>query len=250
MSAHPTPPPVGPVFGGVVSFGEIRQLTMNQPPAAPGPAGGTPAAQGAGRTAPNDPGPVRFLIATSASIVRDRDGADVWRDPAWELRAVRDRLRHCEWAIVDEAPAVSAGQLQAALNRRPHVLHIAAAGTALGPLLQADDGTGTTAVLTWDRLAEYLRGTDDPPRVVVLSGCWNRTATGPLLVEVPVVVGVAPGHPLPCYPKFADAFYDAIAHAQPLGPALAQARTALRDFGARPESAGRAEVHLATTYLS
>jgi CHAT domain-containing protein len=80
----------------------------------------------------------------------------------------------------------------------------------------------------FDLLAEVLAATSTPPRVLVLNACETLDGADLLLPAVPVIIAMSDTIDDTAAIVFARRFYAAIASAQPVGIALAQAQAAMR----------------------
>jgi len=89
-------------------------------------------------------------------------------------------------------------------------------------------------------LAQVLAATSTPPQVLVLNACETLHGADSLLPAVPVVIAMADTIDDTAAIVFARRFYAAIASAQPVGIALAQAQAAMRL--ASPEDADLPQV--------
>jgi CHAT domain-containing protein len=155
---------------------------------------------------------------------------------------------------VTPRPAASAQDLLDAINDiRPHVVHFSGHGWSDG--LVMDNGSVDTPEgqeLDFELLAKLLVATTTPPTLLVLNACETLGGADLLLsaVPVPVPVVVAMGDAIAdvAASVFASQFYAAIASAQTVGVALAQAKVAMEiaqlDDAELPEAIARDDVDI------
>ncbi len=150
-----------------------------------------------------------------------------------EVREVQQTLRGAKYrdlVTVDHRPAATTDDLFDALNDvRPHLVHFSGHGWTGG--LVFDDGDLADPQdhpVEFDDLVQVLAATSTPPQVLVLNACESLAGADLLLPAVPVVIAMADTIDDTAAIVFARRFYAAIASAQPVGIALAQARAAMR----------------------
>lgn len=148
-----------------------------------------------------------------------------------EVREVQHALRGSKYrdlVQVEYRPAATTSDIVDGLNDiRPHVLHMSGHGDADSLFLEDDDGRGGRS-LSFAMIARVLGDTDTPPTLVVLNACKSLDGADELLQGVPIVVGMTDSVTDSAAIIFAERFYAAIASAQSVGSAIAQARTALQ----------------------
>jgi hypothetical protein len=122
-------------------------------------------------------------------------------------------------------PAADAASILEGINdHRPQIVHFSGNGGQKGILL--DDGKidkSVGQVMSFDLLAEALAATSTPPAVLVLNACDTLVGAAVLLTAVKVVVAMADSITDAGAAAFAIQFYAAIASAQPVEKARAQA---------------------------
>lgn len=150
-----------------------------------------------------------------------------------EVREVQQTLRGARYRdLVDvrHRPAATAEDLIDALNDvRPHLVHFSGHGWTGGIVFDNGDlDDPQEHPVEFDLLAEVLAATSTPPQVLVLNACETLHGADLLLPAVPVVIAMADSIDDTAAIVFARRFYAAIASAQPVGIALAQAQAAMR----------------------
>lgn len=211
--------------------------------------------------APPKPEPLRVLYLTAnpdsvetTTVFPDgtsqTDG--VWLRVDYEVRQVKEMLKKSKYrdlVVVEHLPAATKMDLLEGLNdHRPHVVHFSGHANALGLLMENDEGTTAGDELDFDLLARLLGATDDPPRLVVLNACESLAGVDDLLQTVPTVVAMSSSIDDASAVVFAARFYSAIASAQSVSSALAQAQVAMEaaSLGGSdlPEARARDDVDL------
>lgn len=131
---------------------------------------------------------------------------------------------------MEHRPAATAEDLIDALNDiRPHLVHFSGHGWNGGIVF--DNGSledPQEHPVEFDLLAQVLAATSTPPRVLVLNACETLDGADLLLPAVPVIIAMSDTIDDTAAIVFARRFYAAIASAQPVGIALAQAKAAMR----------------------
>lgn len=150
-----------------------------------------------------------------------------------EIREVQLTLRGAKYrdlVAVEHRPAATAEDLIDALNDiRPHLVHFSGHGWSGGIVF--DNGSledPQKHPVEFDLLAQVLQATSTPPRVLVLNACETLDGADLLLPAVPVIIAMSDTIDDTAAIVFARRFYAAIASAQPVGIALAQAQAAMR----------------------
>ncbi|SHN52761.1 CHAT domain-containing protein [Geodermatophilus obscurus] len=150
-----------------------------------------------------------------------------------EVREVQQTLRGAKYrdlVTVAHRPAATAEDLIDALNDvRPHLVHFSGHGWTGGIVFDNGDlDDPQDHPVEFDLLAQVLTATSTPPQVLVLNACETLHGADLLLPAVPVVIAMADTIDDTAAIVFARRFYAAIASAQPVGIALAQAQAAMR----------------------
>jgi hypothetical protein len=189
-----------------------------------------------------EPEPLRVLYLTANPEAEDTtttmpDGATITSSRYLrldrEVREVQQTLRGAKYrdlVTVTHRPAATADDLIDALNDvRPHLVHFSGHGWAGGIVFDNGDlDDPQEHPVEFDLLAEVLAATSTPPQVLVLNACETLDGAELLLPAVPMVIGMADTIDDTAAIVFARRFYAAIASAQPVGIALAQAQAAMR----------------------
>ena len=149
------------------------------------------------------------------------------------MREVQQTLRGAKYrdlVTIDHRPAATAEDLVDALNDvRPHLVHFSGHGWTGGIILDnGDPDDPQNHPVEFDVLAQVLAATSTPPLVLVLNACETLAGADILLPAIPVVIAMADSIDDTAAIVFARSFYAAIASAQPVGIALAQAQVVMR----------------------
>lgn len=191
---------------------------------------------------PPEPEPLRVLYLTANPKAEDAtetqpDGSTITTSRYLrldrEVREVQQTLRgamYRDLVAVEHRPAATAEDLIDALNDvRPHLVHFSGHGWTGGIVFDNGDlDDPREHPVQFDLLAEVLAATSTPPQVLVLNACETLDGADLLLPAVPVVIAMADTIDDTAAIVFARRFYAAIASAQPVGIALAQAKAAMR----------------------
>jgi CHAT domain-containing protein len=191
----------------------------------------------------------RETIAPDGTVTRE----GTWLRTEAEVRGVQQALRGSKYRDLVEVtprPAASAQDLLDAINDiRPHVVHFSGHGWSDG--LVMDNGSVDTPKgqeLDFELLAKLLAATTTPPTLLVLNACETLGGADLLLPAVPVVVAMSDTIADVAASVFASQFYAAIASAQTVGVALAQAKVAMEiaqlDDAELPEAIARDDVDI------
>jgi predicted ATPase len=158
-----------------------------------------------------------------------------------ELKGIRSSLETLsgDHVQIRELDRVTPARLKSVLEEwRPHILHFIGHGDQRksGYRLILDGGEqGSYTELYADQLAEWLAHTQT--RLVVLSACITGVGEHGIAATlsrkgVPAIVGTQLPFRDASAGRFASAFYNALAAADPLDVALGYGRQAVREFGA------------------
>ncbi|MGP9529751.1 CHAT domain-containing protein [Glutamicibacter sp. AOP5-A2-18] len=190
---------------------------------------------------PPKPEPLRVLYVTAnpdsvETTFEYPDGTvetiGTWLRVDQEVRQVKQALRASKFrdlVTIEHLPAATGPDLMNGLNdHRPHVVHFSGHASALGVHLEDDNGTTGGAGMNFGLLASLLGATDDPPRLVVLNACESLEGADDLLQTVPNVIGMSESITDIAAITFATKFYAAIASAQSVASAVAQAKVAMQ----------------------
>lgn len=189
-----------------------------------------------------EPEPLRVLYLTANPEAVDTttislDGSSTTRSRYLrldrEVREVQQTLRGAKYrdlVTVQQRPAATTDDLIDALNDiRPHLVHFSGHGWTGGLVFDNGDlNNPQNHPVEFDVLAQVLAATSTPPRVLVLNACQTLAGVELLLPAIPVVIAMADTIDDTAAIVFARRFYAAIASAQPVGIALAQARAAMQ----------------------
>lgn len=189
---------------------------------------------------PPRPAPLRVLYLTAnprsvETTVIHPDGSvetnGVWLRVDYEVRQVKDMLRKSKFrdlVTIEHLPAATAMDLLEGLNdHRPHVVHFSGHASAMGLLMEDDDGSPAGAGIDFGLLARLLGASDEPPSLLVLNACESLEGAEELLQTVPTVIGMSKAINDAAAVTFAARFYSAIASAQSVATAVEQAKVAL-----------------------
>lgn len=169
-----------------------------------------------------------------------------------EVRAVREAVRralHRDLVEIDHRPAATPEDLLDGINEmRPHVVHFSGHGG--GSTVLFDDAKTVRAPseetgrpVSFELLARALAATDSSPKLLVLNSCDSLDGAEVVLDVVPAVIGMTAGISDVAAQVFAARFYSAIASAQSVGTAIAQAAVAVEllglDEGWKPDALTR-----------
>jgi len=151
-----------------------------------------------------------------------------------EVREVQRELRGAKYRDlvqpIELRPAATIDDLVDAMNDvRPHLVHFSGHGWTGGVVLDNGDLQDPQELpVEFDVLARVLAATDSPPQVLVLNACQTLAGAETLLPAVPVVIAMADSIDDTAAIVFARRFYAAVASAQPVGMALAQATAVMQ----------------------
>lgn len=189
---------------------------------------------------PPEPEKLRVLYLTAnpeatETTVESLDGTvqteGTWLRVDQEVRQVRQALRGSRYrdlVELEHRPAATFADVLDGLNDvRPHIVHFSGHGNSAGILLENEEGSEAGDGVDFDLLASVLGATDTPPALLVLNACESLDAADGLLRTVPIVVAMSDAIPDNSAITFANHFYAAIASAQSVGAALAQAQVAM-----------------------
>lgn len=190
---------------------------------------------------PPRPEPLRVLYVTAnpdsvETTFKYPDGTiettGNWLRVDQEVRQVKQALRASKFrdlVTIEHLPAATGPDLIQGLNdHRPHVVHFSGHASTLGIHLEKDDGTTDGTGMNFGILASLLGATDEPPRLVVLNACESLEGADDLLQTVPNVIGMSESITDIAAITFATKFYAAIASAQSVASAVAQAKVAMQ----------------------
>ena len=183
-----------------------------------------------------EPSKLRVLYLTAnpeaeEETVTDPDGTKheygTWLRVDQEVRQVRQSLRGSKYRDLIEVhhlPAATLDDLLDGLNdHRPHLVHFSGHASSLGVLLENDDGDEDGHDVDFVILAKVLGATADPPRLLVMNACESLDGADELLKSVPAVIGMSDSIDDADAIVFSKTFYAAIASAQSVSSAMAQA---------------------------
>jgi hypothetical protein len=174
-----------------------------------------------------EPEKLRVLYLTASPPSLDLDPLRVDSEVNNVLKALR-AARHKDLVELHHRPAATVGDLVDGLNdHRPHVVHFS--GHADGGLLfdTADPLEPGDQLVGYLAVARILAATDRKPTLIVLNACRTVDAVKTMLEAAPVVIGTCDAIGDASAQIFATHFYGAIAAAQSVGHAVAQAREIL-----------------------
>lgn len=191
---------------------------------------------------PAEPEPLRVLYLTANPEAEDTttmkpDGSITTTSRYLrldrEVREVQQTLRGAKYrdlVTVDHRPAATAEDLIDALNDvRTHLVHFSGHGWTGGIVFDNGDLDDLRDhPVEFNLLAQVLAATSTPPQILVLNACETLHGADLLLPAIPVVIAMAETIDDTAAIVFARRFYAAIASAQPVGIALAQAQAAMR----------------------
>lgn len=207
---------------------------------------------------------VLYLTANPESVESTKEYSDgtvettgVWLRVDQEVRQVKDMLKRTVYrdlVTLEHQPAATSMDLLEGLNEhRPHVVHFSGHSSALGLLMENDQGSTNGQDLDFGLLARLLGATDDPPRLLVLNSCESLAGADDLLQTVPTVVAMSDSINDASAVVFAGRFYAGIASAQSVASALEQAQVAMEAASLEgshlPEARSRDDVDLRTLVL-
>lgn len=195
-------------------------------------------------------------VVTLPDGSQSREGT--WLRTEREVRSVQKAIRGSKYRDLIEIhhmPAATPGDILEGINdHRPHVIHFS--GHAGGEALLMDDEDDDSfqgTMLEFDILAEALAATTTPPSLIVLNGCETLDGAEILLNAAPVVIAMSSSISDAAATIFATKFYAAIASAQSVDAALAQAKVALRmavlDEDLTPQYIARGDFDIKTQVL-
>lgn len=189
---------------------------------------------------PPKPEPLRVLYLTSnpdavETTIEHPDGtvetAGVWLRVDQEVRQVKQQIRGSKFRdliTIEHMPAASQSDLINGLNdHRPHVVHFSGHASSYGLDMENEAGSQDGAEVGFAALARTLGATDTPPSLVVLNACESLEGADDLLTTVPTVIGMSDTIGDAAAVVFAAHFYAAIASAQSVASAVAQAQVAM-----------------------
>lgn len=146
-----------------------------------------------------------------------------------EIRRVKNAVAaalHRDLVDIEHAPDVTADDLLNYLTSfQPHVIHFS--GHADVDVLVFDDGTiegGDGREIPIELFMRAVSAPDLRPALVVLNACESATNLEPLIVEIPIAIGMSASVGDADAITFATRFYRAIADGQSVESALALAR--------------------------
>ena len=182
---------------------------------------------------------VLYLTASPDAVETERietDGTYV-REGVWlrvdrEVRSVKNAIRGSKYRDLIEIhymPAATRKDILDGINDvRPHIVHFSGHGGGQSLYMDSDDPNKLEGTdLGFGLLAAALASTTTPPSLIVLNACETLEGAEVLLNAAPVVIGMSEAILDDAASVFAKQFYAAIASAQSVGAALAQARVAL-----------------------